>query len=97
MVVADELNGFARATEDAVIGVIKRHSVAVGNLLQPIELIVLETDAPYLAPTPYRGKRNESAYLAHVAERVAEIIGVPVAELAEKTTANALELYKETT
>ena len=63
----------------------------------PIELIVLETDAPYLAPTPYRGKRNESAYLAHVAERVAEIIGVPVAELAEKTTANALELYKETT
>jgi len=63
----------------------------------PIELIVLETDAPYLAPAPYRGKRNESAYLAHIAERVAEIMGIPLAELAEKTTANALELYKETT
>ena len=60
----------------------------------PIDLIVLETDSPYLAPTPYRGKRNESAYLVQVAERVSEIMGIPVAELAERTTANALALYK---
>ena len=60
----------------------------------PIDLIVLETDSPYLAPTPYRGKRNESAYLVQVAERVSEIMGIPLAELAERTTANALTLYK---
>lgn len=60
----------------------------------PIDLIVLETDSPYLAPTPYRGKRNESAYLVQVAERVAEIVKMPVQELAERTTANAAALYK---
>lgn len=59
----------------------------------PLDLIVLETDAPYLAPVPYRGKRNESAYLVQIAERVAEIVGLPVEELAERTTTNALALY----
>lgn len=58
------------------------------------DLIVLETDSPYLAPVPYRGKRNESAYLVQIAERVAEIMGIPVEELAEQTTVNALALYK---
>lgn len=60
----------------------------------PVDLIVLETDSPYLAPTPYRGKRNESAYLVNVAERVADIMGMPIEELADRTTANALALYK---
>jgi TatD DNase family protein len=60
----------------------------------PIDIIVLETDAPYLAPTPYRGKRNESAYLVQVAERVADIKGMSVEALAERTTGNALQLYK---
>jgi TatD DNase family protein len=60
----------------------------------PLDLIVLETDSPYLAPTPYRGKRNESAYLVQVANRVAEIMDIPADELAERTTANALQLYQ---
>ncbi len=60
----------------------------------PINMIVLETDSPYLAPTPYRGKRNESAYLTHIAERVAEIKGVSLEELAQRTTENALKLYQ---
>jgi len=59
----------------------------------PVEMIVLETDSPYLAPVPYRGKRNESAYIVQVAERVAEIMGLPVEELARITTDNALKLY----
>lgn len=59
----------------------------------PIEMIVLETDSPYLAPTPYRGKRNESAYLVQVAERVADITGIGVADVARITTNNAQRLY----
>jgi len=55
--------------------------------------IVLETDAPYLPPTPFRGKRNESAYLLHTAEKVAEIYGLPLSELQKITTANAIKLF----
>lgn len=60
----------------------------------PLDMIVLETDAPYLAPTPHRGKRNQSAYLPEIAKHVAAIIDIPIEELAEKTTKNALTLYK---
>jgi TatD DNase family protein len=59
----------------------------------PLESLVLETDAPYLTPTPYRGKRNESAYVALVAEKLAEVKGITVDEVAEVTTANALEIF----
>ncbi len=59
----------------------------------PIESIVLETDAPYLAPTPYRGKRNESAYLEEVARKVAGIYGKSLPEIAEVTTANSQQLF----
>lgn len=55
--------------------------------------IVLETDSPYLAPTPYRGKRNESAYLTLVAEKLAAIKEVPVEEIARITTANADDIF----
>jgi len=55
--------------------------------------IILETDAPFLAPVPFRGKRNESAYLRHVAEKVAEITGTSVDEVAQTTTANARRLF----
>jgi len=54
----------------------------------------LETDAPYLAPTPFRGKRNESAYLLHVADKISDIFEVPVAKVAEVTTKNALEIFQ---
>ncbi|MDT8308674.1 MAG: TatD family hydrolase [Bacteroidales bacterium] len=57
--------------------------------------IVLETDAPFLAPMPYRGKRNESAYLRIVAEKVAALWGMPIHEAASITTANAVSLFKK--
>lgn len=62
----------------------------------PREFIVLETDAPYLAPTPYRGKRNEPAYLGIVATHLAEIWGCTLAEAAASTTANARKLFERT-
>ncbi|MCX2740786.1 TatD family hydrolase [Pontibacter anaerobius] len=59
-----------------------------------LEDLVLETDCPYLAPTPHRGKRNEPVYLPLIAQRVAELLQKPVEEVAEKTTANSLNLFK---
>lgn len=55
--------------------------------------LVLETDAPYLAPTPYRGKQNEPAYLPLIAQKLADIFEQPIETIAEKTTANAKELF----
>jgi TatD DNase family protein len=57
------------------------------------EHIILETDAPFLAPAPYRGKRNEPAYIPVIAEKVAELCGKTVEEVAEITTNNALKLF----
>lgn len=59
----------------------------------PLDRIVLETDAPYLAPVPCRGKRNEPAFLVHTAQRIADILQMPVEELAAATTANAKMLF----
>lgn len=59
----------------------------------PLEKILLETDAPYLAPVPYRGKRNESAYIPIIAEKVAEIKGLPLSEVENITTNNAIKLF----
>jgi TatD DNase family protein len=60
----------------------------------PLEKLVLETDAPYLAPVPYRGKPNESSYLIHVAQKVADIYQVSVDHVAEITTANSIKIFK---
>ena len=59
----------------------------------PLEQLVLETDAPYLSPVPHRGKRNESAYIPLVAEKLAEIYGLPVHEIAQITTQNAKAVF----
>lgn len=59
----------------------------------PLQNILLETDAPYLAPTPYRGKRNESAYVLNVAQMVAEIKNTSLEHVAETTLQNAIELF----
>jgi TatD DNase family protein len=59
----------------------------------PLESLVLETDAPYMAPVPYRGKRNESRWMIHVAERLAEVYGCSVEYVVEQTTANAKALF----
>ena len=60
----------------------------------PIERIVVETDSPYLAPTPHRGKRNESAYVTLVIQQLAEIYGVTYREACEITTSNALQIFE---
>ncbi|MFA6272845.1 MAG: TatD family hydrolase [Patescibacteria group bacterium] len=60
----------------------------------PLENLMVETDAPYLAPDPYRGKRNEPSYVKFVAEKIAELKGVTFDEVAEVTTANAKQLFK---
>ena len=59
----------------------------------PLERLVLETDAPYMAPVPYRGKRNESRWMRHVAERLAEVYNCSVEHIIETTTANAKALF----
>jgi TatD DNase family protein len=59
----------------------------------PLEHLVLETDAPYLAPTPHRGKRNLPEYLRLVAEKIAEIKGVSIEEVAKVTTENAGRIF----
>lgn len=60
----------------------------------PLGRIVLETDSPYLAPVPYRGKRNESAYLVKVAGKLSEIYSVPLEEIARVTTENACRMFR---
>jgi len=59
----------------------------------PLESMVLETDAPYLTPVPFRGKRNESSYIKYVAEKLAEVKGISVEEVAEVTTRNAQNIF----
>ncbi|MBQ7279253.1 MAG: TatD family hydrolase [Bacteroidales bacterium] len=59
----------------------------------PLNRIVLETDAPYLAPVPMRGRRNESSYIAYVAQHLAQILEEPVDVIAEATTENAKTLF----
>ncbi len=60
----------------------------------PPEKLLLETDSPYLAPVPERGKRNESSFIIHTAKRMAEIYGISVTEIARITTRNAKELFR---
>ena len=59
----------------------------------PLERLVLETDAPYMAPVPYRGKRNESKWMWYVAERLAQVYNCSVEHIIETTTANAKALF----
>ncbi len=60
----------------------------------PLESLVLETDGPFLAPHPYRGKRNEPAYLFYTAKKIAELRQIDIEQLARQTTANAENLFK---
>jgi TatD DNase family protein len=59
----------------------------------PLDMVVLETDSPYLTPAPYRGKRNEPAFLRIIAQKVAESLGIGLEEVADRTTANAREVF----
>jgi len=59
----------------------------------PLDRMMLETDAPFLAPTPYRGQRNEPAYVSLIAEKISELKGEPLAAIKEVTSANALSFF----
>ena len=67
---------------------------AVLHVAVPLERLVLETDSPYLAPVPYRGKRNESAFVVKVAEKLSDIYEEPLDKIASITSANALKVFK---
>ena len=60
----------------------------------PLTSIVLETDSPYLAPVPHRGKRNEPAYISFIGQRVSDIMKKPLEEIQQVTSANALKIFK---
>ena len=77
-------------------GVVTFKNGGLDKFLNKIDLknIVLETDSPYLAPTPYRGKRNDSSYLIYIVDKLSEIYGVENHEIATITTNNAKELFK---
>lgn len=76
-------------------GVVTFKNGKIDRFLHDIELkhIVLETDSPYLAPTPYRGKRNESAYILNILKKLATIYQMTEEELAIKTTNNSIEIF----
>ncbi|MBM4348125.1 MAG: TatD family deoxyribonuclease, partial [Deltaproteobacteria bacterium] len=60
----------------------------------PLEFLLVETDAPFLTPVPFRGKRNEPSYVKYTAEKLAEIKGVAFEKVAEVTTQNALKVFR---
>lgn len=60
----------------------------------PLDRLLIETDSPYLAPVPYRGKRNHPALVVHVAEEIARLRGVPIAEIAQATSDNFFQLFR---
>ena len=77
-------------------GVITFKNSGLDKVISKIDLshIVLETDSPYLAPVPYRGKRNQSGYIPLIAQKLAEVREVELEEVARITTSNALNIYK---
>lgn len=76
-------------------GVLTYKNAGVAEAIKdiPMEFLVLETDAPYLAPVPYRGKTNEPAFMLEVAKKLAEIKSMPLHEIAAITTSNAEKLF----
>ena len=76
-------------------GVVSFKNTGLAKIIENVDLedIILETDAPYLTPVPYRGKRNESAYIPLIAKKIAEIKGVSVEEVAQHTSSNASKMF----
>ena len=77
-------------------GVATFKNAALGTIAAtvPLESLVLETDAPYLSPVPHRGQRNEPSYIPLIAQRIADLRGITLAEVAETTTTNACSLFR---
>jgi TatD DNase family protein len=76
-------------------GVVTYKNAGLAKIVEgtPLEYLVLETDAPYLSPVPFRGKRNESSYIVHVAQKIAELKGISIEEVDEITTTNAKKIF----
>jgi TatD DNase family protein len=76
-------------------GVVTYKNAGLAKIVEQtaLEHLVLETDAPYLSPVPFRGKRNESSYVLHVAQKIAELKKISVEEVDEITTANAKKIF----
>jgi TatD DNase family protein len=76
-------------------GVVTYKNAGLAKLIKtlPLDALVLETDAPYLTPVPFRGKRNESSYLTYVAAKIAEIKGLTIEEVALATTNNSKKIF----
>lgn len=72
----------------------KALDVQAAAKIVPLDRLLVETDAPYLAPVPYRGKRNEPGYARYTVEKIAELRNLPAEEIAEKTFANARRLFR---
>lgn len=104
--VIGDVHCFSGSVETAKIYVSMGYKIGIGgvvtfknsNLYKVIEAIgieniVLETDAPYLAPVPVRGKKNSSKYIPYIADKLSEILNIPVEKIAEITTNNAVTLF----
>lgn len=80
-------------------GVVTYKKSGLAEVIQQIgpDHLVLETDAPYLPPVPHRGKRNESAFVIHTAQKLSEICGLSIGEVAQITTKNARQVFKHLT
>ncbi len=76
-------------------GVITYKNAGLAEVIEKIDIkyLVVETDAPYLTPVPFRGKRNESSYLKYIIEKLAQVKNMPVEEIAAVTTANAQKIF----
>jgi len=74
-----------------------KNAAALKDLAQkvPLERMLIETDSPYLAPVPYRGKTNQPAYVKHVAEEIANLRGIPLEEVGQATSANFFRLFSQ--
>ena len=92
---AEELVGYTRFMI-GVNGVVtfKKSTLPDALKIIPMERLVLETDSPYLAPVPFRGKRNETSYVKRVALKLAELYEMEIGEVERQTTANALKVFK---
>jgi TatD DNase family protein len=102
------VHGFTETAEVALAAVERGYYISFSGIVSfknaqdlrdlakqlPLDRVLIETDSPYLAPVPFRGKTNSPAYVPHVAKAVADAVGLPVAELAAITTSNTRRLFK---
>ena len=81
-----------RKADDAVL--LDNSNMSIPEQFVWLDRILLETDSPYLTPVPYRGKRNESSYIPYIAQKLAELKGLEISEIAATTTENAHKLFR---